>query len=116
MAKQIIEQIYKKRYANEREFIRFGDLPLDDIQLSDIIEIHRESSQYGENESYNEYSELLVFRERDETKEEQDKRREKERKLDEKMRDERYETYLKLKSEFEKKPRRNPFGRQVVPW
>jgi hypothetical protein len=100
MKQNVKEQIYLKDFKGNYADVRFSDLPKD-IQDNDIIEIHREDSFFSENESYGAYTELVIFREREETDEEYNKRIERGKRHNEEMRNRRYENYLKLKSEFE---------------
>lgn len=68
----------------------------DHIQDNDIIDIHR-----GENNSYDEFSELIISRERQETNYEYEKRIKEKELNKELLRKQRYNQYLKLKEEFE---------------
>ena len=94
MKKKIKEVIFRKHLESENQEIRFSDLPKD-IREDDIIDIRREES------FFNAYNELLVIREREETDEEHAKRIDDNKRNMEELRQRRYETYLKLKSEFE---------------
>lgn len=100
-AKQKIKQEIYSLFGegNFHEF-RFSDLPKD-IQGNDIIDIHRENAFYSENNSYHAYSELVIFREREETDYEYQKRISENQILKDELKNRRYEQYLKLKSEFE---------------
>jgi hypothetical protein len=80
--------------------IRFGDLPKN-MHEDDIIDIRREDSFYSENNSYDAYTELVIIREIEETDEEYQKRISSEERHKNFLKTRRYETYLKLKSEFE---------------
>jgi len=102
MKQKIKEEIYTKDFKGNLQKIRFSDLPKD-IQENDIIDICREESFYSENNSYDDYTRLVIIRERDETDEEYQKRISDNECLKEELRKRRYETYLKLKSEFEPK-------------
>jgi hypothetical protein len=97
---KVREEIYTKDFKGNYEDVRFSDLPKN-IQDNDIIEIRREESFFSENNSYDAYTELMVIRERDETDEEYQKRISKDEYHKEELRKRRYETYVKLKSEFE---------------
>jgi hypothetical protein len=100
MKRKIKEIIHKINFDGEYAEIRFSDFPKD-IKEDDIINIVREESYSSENDSYDGYSELWIIRERDETDEEYQKRQlERENYFKERKKN-RYETYLKLKSEFE---------------
>lgn len=102
MKQKIKIAIYNKDYAGNYVDVRFSDLPKD-IQENDIIEIRREEAFFSENNSYDAYTELVIFREREETDEEYQKRISDNEYLKEELRKRRYENYLKLKSEFEPK-------------
>lgn len=97
--KEVINRIY---FDSEYAEIKFSDLP-QDIRDDDIIDIIRKESYSSENDSYDGYSELVIIRERDETDEEYNKRVSEIQNHFKKRKKERYETYLKLKSEFEDK-------------
>lgn len=100
MKRKVREEIYTKDFKGNYEDVRFSDLPKN-IQDNDIIEIRREESFFSENNSYDAYTELVIIRERDETDEEYQKRISNDEYHKEELRKRRYETYLKLKSEFE---------------
>jgi hypothetical protein len=100
MKKLIQKEIFSKHYDGDWAIIRFKDLP-DNLQPDDIIEIRREEAYYSENNSYDAYTELVVIREREETDEEYQKRISDNEYHKEELRKRRYETYLKLKQEFE---------------
>jgi hypothetical protein len=100
MKHNVKEVIYNKYFKDSYEDVRFSDLP-QNIRGSDIIEIHREESFCSENHSYDAYTELVIIREREETDEEYQKRISANESLKEELRKRRYESYLKLKSEFE---------------
>lgn len=97
---KIKEEIYRKHLGDNYAEIRFSDLPKDIIP-SDIISIEREDSYHSEKESYDAYTDLVVLRERDETDEEQEKRRRENEEFTNLLKEQRRETYLKLKKEFE---------------
>lgn len=100
MKQKIKEQIFKKHFNSQYATVRASDLPKD-IQENDIIEIRSEDAFFSENNSYDAYTELVVFREREETDEEYQKRLSNNKKANEELKKRRYETYLKLKKEFE---------------
>lgn len=100
MKKQIKEEIFSKDYIGEYTDIHFSDLPKD-IQENDIIEIQREEKYISENNSYDAFTRLIVIREREETDEEYKARLERLEARNEHTRKLRYESYLKLKAEFE---------------
>jgi len=93
--KQIIrEEVCVKNFEGEYYNVRFSDLPKD-IQENDIINIIRQ--EYSESNFWDAFTKLIITRERLETEEEYQKRIAKNKEL----RKGRYETYLKLKAEFE---------------
>ena len=100
MKQKVMEEIYTKDFEGNFHDIRFSDLPKD-IQENDIIDIYREESFYSENIYYDAYTKLIIIREREETDEEYQKRISIDLHHKEELRKRRYETYLKLKSEFE---------------
>lgn len=102
MKKKIQEEIFYKNFEGYDHDIRFSDLPKD-LKENDIIYIQREESYYSENNSWDAYTKLMVIRERDETEEEYQKRIIENQKFKKELNDRRYENYLKLKEEFEKK-------------
>ena len=100
MKNKIKKEIFSKHFNGDYATIRFSNLPKN-IQEDDIIEIRREEAYFSENNSYDAYTELVVFREIEETDEEYSKRISNEEKHKEELRKRRYENYLKLKTEFE---------------
>lgn len=97
---KIKEQIYSKSFEGDGYNVRGRDLPAD-LQPDDIIHIIREEAYYSENNSYDAYTELVVEREREETDAEYEKRIEGNESDRKRMRELRYQNYLKLKAEFE---------------
>lgn len=99
--KQIVKvEIYRKVFHDYNHEIYFKDLP-NNIQENDIIDVRREEAFYSENNSYDEYTELVIIREREETDDEYNKRILDSERIKEEQKKQRYEKYLKLKSEFE---------------
>ena len=96
---KIREKIYKKYYEGYPR-ITIGSLP-SDLLPTDEIEINRQDSFFSENESWDAHTWVYIFRERDETFEEKEKRLLENEKRSERSKKERYESYLRLKSEFE---------------
>lgn len=96
---KIREQIFKKYYDGGAKVL-VEHLP-EDVLPTDEINIERNDSFYSENESYDAYTVLAVFRERDETEDERNVRLSKIESAKIKNKAQRYETYLKLKQEFE---------------
>lgn len=92
--------IFNKHYEGYREWFKFEDLPKD-LLPTDKIRFEKTERFYSENESWDDYTELIVYRDREETDEEFEKRKlfwEKKKEESKKLR---YESYLKLKKEFE---------------
>jgi len=100
MKQKIKKEIFSKKFEGECHTFRFSDLPKD-INEDDIIDVFREESYFSENNSYDSFSELLVFREIEETDQEYERRIAADKELVERAKKMRYENYLKLKSEFE---------------
>jgi len=92
----IKEEIFTKSFDGNHYDIKFSDLP-QDILEDDIIDIRRDS----ETNSFNAYTELTVIRTREETDIELQQRLNREQKMSDKMKQLRYDEYLKLKKEFE---------------
>jgi len=101
MGKKQIKQdiIFKKQYNSINANIRFKDLDYADKREDDIIDIHRDENY--DNEQWDSYTKVCVYREREETDEEYEERINENRKFQEELRKRRYENYLKLKKEFE---------------
>lgn len=97
---KIREKIYQKYYDGDCATILFEHLPTD-ILPTDEINIERNESFYSENYSYDAHTILNVFRQREETEDERKKRLDKDEKAKIRNKALRYETYLKLKQEFE---------------
>jgi hypothetical protein len=100
MKKKIREQIFIKDYNGDQADVYFSDLPKD-LKDNDIIHINREKPYYSNNSSYDAYTELIVYRYRDETDEEYNKRIQNNIKTIDELKKRRFERYLELKAEFE---------------
>lgn len=101
MKKQIIpEKIFNKRYEGVDRRIPLGDLPKD-LLPTDKIEIISDNGFYSENEFWNAFTKVIIYRDREETDDEVQERVEWWEKKKEESRKKRYESYLKLKKEFE---------------
>jgi len=100
MKQKIKKEIFNKTFEGQDYDVRISDLPKD-IQDGDIIEIRREDDYRSESWSYNAYTELVVIREVEETDEEYEKRIKENNQLKEELKKRRYESYLKLKKEFQ---------------
>lgn len=73
-----------------------------DIQPDDIIEFEYDpEGYYSENESWEPYSKITIYREEEETEQERNLRLEQVRLESEQLKQRRYESYLKLKQEFD---------------
>lgn len=94
------EKIFEKYFDGWRIGINFSELPKD-LLPTDQIDIEKSESFYSENDSWDEHTILIVYRDREETDEEFEKRKLSEKKIAEESKKNRYETYLKLKKEFE---------------
>lgn len=101
IVKQVVkEEIFNKHYNGMIEGFKFSELPTN-LEPNDLIVLHVEDSYYSENNSWDAFSELIVYRERLETDQEFEKRKAKLEAKFEESRKERYQHYLKLKKEFE---------------
>lgn len=101
MKKEIIrEKFFSKHYDGIRTSIPVSDLPKN-ILPTDSIDIEKVEGYYSENNSWDDHTILVVYREREETDDEFAKRKIEIEKLKEKSTKQRYEQYLKLKKEFE---------------
>lgn len=99
---RVKEKIFEKHYWNWPQ-IQLSELPAN-LLPTDVIDIERVEDFFSENESWDAHTYLRVFRERDETPEEKAARLAEIEKSAEKNRKHRYETYLRLKQEFENDP------------
>ena len=97
--KKIIVTIFEK-YFNEQP--RWKDIKHIEFKDDDFISIFYDEGFYSENESSNSGWSILIEREREETDDEYYKRIEKWKSSQEIMKNMRYNSYLKLKEEFEK--------------
>jgi len=97
---KIKEVIFTKNYDYIVNGIRVSDLP-ENLLPTDIIDIEKHDRYYSENNSWDDNSVLKVYRERDETDEEMEKRKQFWLEKKEESRKDRYDSYLKLKKEFE---------------
>ena len=101
MKKQIVkEKIFEKDYDGIIAGFRFADLPKD-ILPTDIIDIEKCERHYEENNGWEDHSILSVYREREETDFEFEKRKQFWIKKQSESRAEREKPYEKLKKEFE---------------
>ena len=98
--KTVYDIIFRKNYDGEDHYIPIGDLPTD-LQPTDRLTYNSDPGYWSENNSWEPHTEIIIERPRLETDEEQKERLEKSQEFMDGLRDRRYETYLKLKSEFE---------------
>jgi len=93
---QIEETVFSKR---KDDFFRWRDLYHLDIQPDDIISIeYNREEEYGE---WYEYTHCQITRLRPETDEEYQQRQEWSARQEEEHKERRYQSYLKMKAEFE---------------
>jgi len=93
-----------KYWPEERYEIRFKDIAEslnEDLQPDDIIDIENDPGYYSENNSWDPCTRLTIYREELETDEEYNERESEWNKILEDGKKRRYESYLKLKQEFE---------------
>jgi len=96
----VSDTIYEKHWDHMVGTFKYSDLPKDLLDTDDI-RFEDVEAYFSENDSWDDHSILKVYRDREETDEEFEKRKGWVE-LDEKFRKERrYESYLKLKKEFE---------------
>jgi hypothetical protein len=101
MEKQIkTDEIFRSEMRGEYADWRMKDITIETRQ-DDIIHIERDPGYYSENNSWDPFSVLVIMREREETDEEFEERKLSSEKRKEDSKKLRYETYLKLKKEFE---------------
>lgn len=102
MSKQLIETlIHRKRIGEgENQTVYIKDIPLN-LLPTDIINIIRDKGYYSENNSWDAFTAIEIYRIVEETDEQYEKRIQKEEREKEYLKKRRYEYYLKLKQEFE---------------
>jgi len=101
MKKEIIrEKIFSKQYDGIRTSIPVSDLPKNILQ-TDSIDIEKVEGYYSENNSWDDHTILIVYREREETDDELANRELSYEKKKEESKKARFEQYIKLKKEFE---------------
>jgi hypothetical protein len=88
------------RKQNDHEPIKFGEINIE-LQPNDVILAGHDEGFYSEDNSWDAHYFLEVHRDRLETDEEYEKRINHEKFMREDMKKRRYETYLRLKKEFE---------------
>jgi len=100
MKKKKKKEIFSKHYNGDGATVLFSHLPTD-LLPDDIIDIGREGNFVSENNSYDAYTELVVYRMVEETDEEYERRLDKEAWEVKWAKERRYQSYLSLKKEFE---------------
>ena len=101
-----LKQIGSIHFNGMEHPVTYGDLlSLSlDLQPSDQIDIERVEGFYSDNNSWDAHTNLVIYREIEETDEEFNKRLQYETGLKEELKKQRYESFLKLKKEFEPEP------------
>jgi len=100
MRRKVKEEIYRKRFPGGY-VVRYSDLPKGSLE-GDIVDIVRNEGFSSENNSLDAFTELVIFREREENDKEYQERMDFWDRLQEQSKKARYEDYLQLKAEFEK--------------
>ncbi len=98
--KKVKDEIYSNSYFDHDGGFPYGDLPKN-LLPTDRIEFQFVEGYYSENDSWDAHYELYVYREREETDEEYEKRELVHQNGVKQMKEQRYKRYLKLKLEFE---------------
>ena len=98
--KMIDEVIFEKEFDGERHSFKVSDLPNDILPTDEIVFFINEG-YYSDNNSYDSSTHLKVTRARIENDEEFEKRKLGLERQIENSRKMRYESYLRLKKEFE---------------
>jgi len=92
--------IYKKTFEGIRQYgIICNELP--ELQKDDLIRIEEEEPFYSDVESWDAHTTVTIRRPRLETDEERDLRLKQYKDILKEAKERRYQTYLKLKEEFE---------------
>lgn len=101
MKKELVrEEIFTKEYRGSQSDILFGDLPTN-LLPTDKISIEYDEGFYSEKYSWDPFTKIHIFRNREETNAEFEKRKSWWEGKKEESRKDRYEDYLRLKKEFE---------------
>lgn len=97
------EEVFKKRYEGQLFSIPLEDIPQDFLKHGSNLKIMIESDPgyYSDNNSWDPYTEVVIYQERDMTPEEVEKHKLEVEERKKELRGERYQSYLKLKQEFE---------------
>ena len=89
------------QYTGCKPWFKLSEINFE-IQPDDIIEFEYDpEGYYSENESWEPYSKITIYREEEETEQERNLRLEQVRLESEQLKQGRYESYLKLKQEFD---------------
>jgi hypothetical protein len=102
-----IDVILEKHYDGLKYGFKLEELPKD-LLPTDIIQFEQIERYFGEDNGWDDHTILRVSREREETDAEFEARKERNEKSKERLRKQRYESYLKLKAEFDPTPSKNP--------
>jgi hypothetical protein len=99
---KITETIYYKWIEGDNATVRVSDLmDLSLLRPDDIIDIVKDEGYYSENNSWDPFTEIIIYREREETEAEKNIRETEAENDKIEMRAIRYKRYLELKEEFE---------------
>jgi hypothetical protein len=97
--KQIVtDRIFSK--IDYKRPVYFGEITVA-LQPNDVVKQNYVEPFYSENESWDGHYQLEVFRDREETDAEYEKRKKENEAYNVELRERRYQNYLKLKKEFE---------------
>lgn len=105
MKKKIKVEVYSKQFDEGYE-VKYSDIPKGIVKDDDVIVILHEDAFWSENNSWDAFVQLEIWREREETDEEYNKRLDVEKRDKEDSLKRRYTSYLKLKEEFELEERK----------
>jgi len=101
MNNKVREVIYNLTKDGAEAIFTIADIPQNILNDDCEIDIERNEGHYSQNDSYESNSNLVILRWRDKTPEELEKERLMSDIIKQNSRKNRYETYLKLKKEFE---------------
>lgn len=106
--------VFTKRLGNGNYCpLTLADLP-NDLQQTDRIHINYDDGYYSENDSWDPYTEVCVYRRRLETDEERATRLADADRWKNEEKNRRYKIYLQLKNEFEKDDEQTPSDQNQV--
>jgi hypothetical protein len=101
MKKQLVhEEIYTTEYRGSQTEIPFGDLPKN-LLPTDTISIEYDEGFYSENNSWDPFTRIHIYRNREQTNTEFEEWKSWWETKKEESRKKRYDDYLRLKKEFE---------------